>query len=200
LAGKIGNPVLELSGIEVQSTESGFDFPEWVFQKETRLEGDQDLKRVESCDIISTNVYLFMCLGRKGESMKTMVQCLKALADENRLRILMLLRERELCGFEIMGVLELSQPLVSSHLGVLRAAGLVEARREGKRMRYAITETGRVGGKRGIVNLVTAALEAEPVVAKDLARLKECDEFRKGEPSCDRETVARFRKTRGRKR
>ena len=72
-----------------------------------------------------------------------MVQCLKALADENRLRILMLLRERELCVFEIMGVLGLSQPLVSSHLGVLRAAGLVDARREGKRMRYALTDVDR---------------------------------------------------------
>ena len=131
--------------------------------------------------------------------MNAMVQCLKALADENRLRILMLLRERELCVFEIMGVLGLSQPLVSSHLGVLRAAGLVDARREGKRMRYALTDVGRVGGKRGIVNLVTAALRDEPVMAGDLARLQECDEFRKGEPVCDREAVARFREKKGRK-
>jgi ArsR family transcriptional regulator len=128
-----------------------------------------------------------------------MVQCLKALADENRLRILMLLRERELCVFEIMGVLGLSQSLVSSHLGVLRSAGLVEARREGKRMRYALTESGRAGGKRGIVNMVTAALQGEPAMAEDLARLTECDEFRKTDPACDREAVARFRQRTGRK-
>ena len=124
--------------------------------------------------------------------MNTMVQCLKALADENRLRILILLRERELCVFELMAVLGLSQPLVSSHLGVLRAAGLVEARREGKRMRYLLTEAGHSGGKRGIVNLVTAALRSEPAMAADLTRLRECAEFRKGAPACDRVAVKRF--------
>lgn len=130
--------------------------------------------------------------------MSEMVTCLKALADENRLRILMLLRERELCVFELMGVLELSQSLVSSHLGVLRAAGLVQARREGKRMRYALTQVGLAGGKRGIVNLVTAALRREPATAADLARLRECDEFRKLAPACDAAAVARFRGRTGR--
>jgi ArsR family transcriptional regulator len=132
--------------------------------------------------------------------MISMVQCLKALGDENRLRILMLLRERELCVFELMGVLGLSQPLISSHLRVLRSAALVEARREGKRMRYALTAVGRAGGKRGIVNLVTAALRGEPAMAADRARLKECEDFRNQEQTCDRAAVARFREQSGGKR
>ena len=132
--------------------------------------------------------------------MNTMVQCLKALADENRLRILLLLRERELCVFELMGVLGLSQPLVSSHLGVLRSAGLVEARREGKRIRYSLSEVGREGGKRGIVNLVTTALEGEPEMAADLGRLRECQDFRKDVGSCDHASLARFRESTGRGR
>lgn len=131
--------------------------------------------------------------GPGGNDVNAMVQCLKALADENRLRIMVLLRERELCGFELMGVLGLSQSLVSSHLGVLRSAGLVQARREGKRMRYALTAAGREGGKRGIVNLVVAALRGEPVMTADLERLKECEGFRKEVPLCDRAAVARFR-------
>ena len=129
--------------------------------------------------------------------MDVMVRCLKALADENRLRILMLLRERDLCVFELMGVLGLSQPLVSSHLAVMRTAGLVDARREGKRMRYAITEVGRVGGKRGIVNLVTSALRGEPAMEADLERLRACQEFRKEAKACDRAAVARFREQEG---
>jgi len=132
--------------------------------------------------------------------MNTMVQCLKALADENRLRILLLLRERELCVFELMGVLGLSQPLVSSHLGVLRSAGLVEARREGKRIRYSLSEVGREGGKRGIVNLVTTALEGEPEMAADLGRLRECQDFRNDVGSCDHASLARFRESTGRGR
>ncbi|HEY5998209.1 MAG TPA: metalloregulator ArsR/SmtB family transcription factor [bacterium] len=129
--------------------------------------------------------------------MNTMVQCLKALGDENRLRILMLLRERELCVFELMGVLGLSQSLVSSHLGVLRSAGLVDARREGKRMRYAITEEGRRGGKRGIVNLVTTALAGEPAMERDRERLRDCLEFRGENKTCDRTALARFRARKG---
>lgn len=129
--------------------------------------------------------------------MNAMVQCLKALADENRLRILMLLRERELCGLELMGVLGLSQPLVSSHLGVLRSAGLVEARREGKRMRYSLTDIGREGGKRGIINLVTESLQGEPEMAADLALLRKCEGFRTGIGTCDRASVARFREEMG---
>lgn len=122
-----------------------------------------------------------------------MVRCLKALADENRLRILMLLRERELCGFELMGVLDLSQPLVSSHLSVLREAGLVTSRREGKRMRYAISPAAKTGGKVGIVRIVAESLAGEPVIRKDRERLAACASFRDERGACDREAVERFR-------
>ena len=62
--------------------------------------------------------------------------------DENRLRILMLLRERELCVLEVVGALGISQPLASSHLAVLREAGLATARREGRRIRYSLSRGG----------------------------------------------------------
>ena len=125
-----------------------------------------------------------------------MVQCLRAIGDENRLRILMLLRERELCVLEVMGVLGLSQPLVSSHLAVLRHAGLVTARRDGRRMRYALSEEAARGGKHGLVQLVARTVADEEVVAADRARLAECRDFRAASGSCDRETLARFTKTR----
>jgi ArsR family transcriptional regulator len=67
-----------------------------------------------------------------------MVKCLRALGDENRLRILMLLRERELCVLEVVGALGISQPLASSHLAVLREAGLATSRRDGRRIRYRL--------------------------------------------------------------
>jgi DNA-binding transcriptional ArsR family regulator len=71
--------------------------------------------------------------------MESMVKCLRALGDENRLRILMLLRERELCVLEVVAALGISQPLASSHLAVLREAGLATARREGRRIRYGLS-------------------------------------------------------------
>lgn len=125
--------------------------------------------------------------------MNDMVRCLKALADENRLRLLMLLRERELCVFELMGILGLSQPLISSHLAVLREAGLATARREGKRMRYAVSTAARSGGKRGIVRLVADALAGDAVMTGDRERLRECADYQKTQGRCDSAAVARFR-------
>ena len=56
---------------------------------------------------------------------------LKALGDENRLRILALLAPAELCVCHIVEALQLSQPNVSQHLTVLRHAGLVDSERRG---------------------------------------------------------------------
>ena len=62
-----------------------------------------------------------------------------ALADPVRRRILTLLLDAdERCVCEMHGALEASQPKVSRHLGVLREAGLVLARREGVWMHYRI--------------------------------------------------------------
>ena len=56
----------------------------------------------------------------------------KALADVNRLRIVQRLAEGEATVTELIEHVGLSQPLVSWHLGRLRAAGIVETRRSGR--------------------------------------------------------------------
>ena len=61
----------------------------------------------------------------------SLARVFKALSEEPRLQILALLREQELSGAELMSALRISQSRVSRHLGVLREAGLVEARRDG---------------------------------------------------------------------
>ena len=61
------------------------------------------------------------------------------LADATRRRILvLLLRRGELCVCEITAALELAQPRVSSHLALLRRAGLVRGRKEGLWVHYSI--------------------------------------------------------------
>lgn len=62
----------------------------------------------------------------------------KALADEIRLKILHSLFEKEKCVTELMERLLLPQSLVSHHLKILKTAGLVESRREGHRICYAL--------------------------------------------------------------
>jgi len=70
---------------------------------------------------------------------KELVQVFKLLSDETRLRILMYLaRERELHVSALCDRLGQSQPAVSHHLALLRVAGLIEARREGKHNFYSV--------------------------------------------------------------
>lgn len=70
---------------------------------------------------------------------KDLVQVFKLLADETRLKILMyLMRENELHVSALCERLNQSQPAVSHHLALLRVAGLIEARRDGKHNFYSV--------------------------------------------------------------
>ena len=61
-----------------------------------------------------------------------------ALAEPSRRRILDLLRDGEHSVNDLVERLPLSQPGVSKHLKVLREAGLVDVRRDGKRRWYGV--------------------------------------------------------------
>lgn len=65
-----------------------------------------------------------------------LVALLRVLGENTRLRIFALLTKAELCVCEIEDILGLSQSLVSNHLGVLRKAGLVRARRDEEDARW----------------------------------------------------------------
>lgn len=70
---------------------------------------------------------------------KELVQVFKLLSDETRLRILMyLIHEGELHVTALCEKLSQSQPAVSHHLALLRVAGLIEARRDGKHNFYSV--------------------------------------------------------------
>lgn len=70
---------------------------------------------------------------------KDLVQVFKLLSDETRLRVLMYLaREGELHVTALCDKLNQSQPAVSHHLALLRVAGLIEARRDGKHNFYSV--------------------------------------------------------------
>jgi DNA-binding transcriptional ArsR family regulator len=65
----------------------------------------------------------------------------KAIADETRQRIMRLLCCRELCVSDVVAELrDISQPTVSHHLQILKQAGLVDTRREGKQMYYTLRQ------------------------------------------------------------
>jgi len=67
-----------------------------------------------------------------------LISTAKALADPTRIRILAALRKRELCVCELCDALAVSQSTLSTHLQVIRDAGLASSRKQGKWMYYAI--------------------------------------------------------------
>ncbi len=73
------------------------------------------------------------------EIAKSLVELFKLLSDETRLRILFLLQQRrELNVRTLCQMLRQSQPAVSHHLALLRVAGLIEMRRDGKHNFYRL--------------------------------------------------------------
>lgn len=70
---------------------------------------------------------------------RDLVQVFKLMSDETRLRVIMyLMREGELHVSALCDKLGQSQPAVSHHLALLRVAGLIEARRDGKHNYYSV--------------------------------------------------------------
>jgi ArsR family transcriptional regulator len=76
--------------------------------------------------------------GMSKENAETKSKLFKALADTTRLRVLGLLKAREMCVCEVMVALDLTQPTASHHLGILENSGLVKKRKEGKWVFYRI--------------------------------------------------------------
>jgi ArsR family transcriptional regulator len=67
---------------------------------------------------------------------------IKALCDENRLKILDLLRGGEKCACVLLEKLELGQSGLSYHMKILTESGIVESRQEGKWTHYKISAAG----------------------------------------------------------
>lgn len=75
-----------------------------------------------------------------GVGLKKKADFFKALGDENRLRIVQMLAEKDMCVCEIIEKLNVSQPAVSHHLKTLKQVGIVEDRREGKWIFYSLSQ------------------------------------------------------------
>jgi DNA-binding transcriptional ArsR family regulator len=68
----------------------------------------------------------------------------RALGDPTRLVLAVALRGgRELCVCDLSWVVQRAQNLVSHHMRVLRAEGIVSSRKEGKMTMYSLTDPGR---------------------------------------------------------
>ena len=94
-----------------------------------------------------------------------------ALADPTRLRLLNLMRGREVCVCYFVDILGESQPKISRHLAYLRRAGIVSARREGKWMHYRLERPANESEER-VLDAVLDGLASDRRLQADLARLE----------------------------
>ena len=70
--------------------------------------------------------------------MKQTIKLFKALGDPTRLRIVKLLEGGELCVCQLTAALGMGQSRISRHLSILKQAGLIEDRRQGKWVHYRL--------------------------------------------------------------
>ncbi|MFC5847672.1 ArsR/SmtB family transcription factor [Deinococcus petrolearius] len=84
-----------------------------------------------------------------GQAVPTVLDQLKALAQDTRYDLVRRLARGEHCVCDLEALLDLPQSKVSYHLGVLREAGLVRAEQRGKNMYYALNREPlfRLGGQ-----------------------------------------------------
>jgi ArsR family transcriptional regulator len=96
----------------------------------------------------------------------------RAFADPTRLRILNLLLEaKEMCVCDLCATLQEGQPKVSRHLGILRRAGLVAVRPEGRWKHYSLTDAPSPL-HHTLLRCARSCLGEVPELRADRARLK----------------------------
>ena len=105
--------------------------------------------------------------------MQQYVDLFKALADETRLRIVVLLSEKELCVCQIETALNLSQAKVSRHLTILRYSGLVRCRREGTWVYYSLAEP-KNKIEENLFESFKKHLRKENFFSADISNMEEC--------------------------
>ena len=72
--------------------------------------------------------------------MQAAISFAKALADSTRLRLIAALRQSELCVCELCEALEVTQSTLSTHLTLLRDAGITRTRKQGKWIYYRLSD------------------------------------------------------------
>jgi DNA-binding transcriptional ArsR family regulator len=104
--------------------------------------------------------------------MREFMNITKALADENRIRMLLALRRGEVCVCQITELFGLAPSTISKHLSILYQAGLVESRKDGRWMHYRLPGKEAPVEVREAIGWVGKSLDRHPRAAEDRKALK----------------------------
>ncbi|MEN6405380.1 MAG: metalloregulator ArsR/SmtB family transcription factor [Thermoguttaceae bacterium] len=104
--------------------------------------------------------------------MRDLMAVLKALADENRVRILMAIGPKELCVCQVVELLGLAPSTISKHMTILKQARLVDSRKEGRWMFYRLAKGDVPVEARQMTSLVARLFAEDPQSREDAKQLK----------------------------
>lgn len=105
-------------------------------------------------------------------AMRSTLRVTKALADIQRVRILMMLQAGELCVCQIVEVLALAPSTVSKHLSILSAADLVDSRKEGRWGYYRLPQGTTGAFVRPVLKWLSDTLKNDETVEEDTKKLR----------------------------
>jgi DNA-binding transcriptional ArsR family regulator len=104
--------------------------------------------------------------------MRDFMNITKALADETRVRMLMALRDGELCVCQITKLFGLAPSTVSKHLAILFQARLVESRKDGRWIYYQLPDRKTPAVVRQALAWVEQSISDRPQISEDNQQLK----------------------------
>jgi ArsR family transcriptional regulator len=93
---------------------------------------------------------------------KTNALIFKAFCDESRLRIIEQLQKSELCACNLLEEVPISQSTLSHHMAILIDSGVVESRKDGKWVYYALSNEGIAKAKQ-LLEQLTVLDENYPI-------------------------------------
>ena len=105
--------------------------------------------------------------------MREFISITKTLSDETRVRILLALRNGELCVCQITELFGLAPSTVSKHLSLLYQAGLIESRKSERWVYYRLSGTEASVAAREAIDWVVKSLGTTPQAAADCKKLKQ---------------------------
>ena len=106
-------------------------------------------------------------------AVREFMNIVKALGDENRVRALLALRNRELCLCQIIELLELAPSTVSKHMSILKQARLVDTRKASRWVFYRLAGSGSAPEVLDALAWLDKSLSGDASVRRDEQRLQE---------------------------
>ena len=96
----------------------------------------------------------------------------KALSDPQRVRAVLALQDDELCVCQIIELLKLAPSTISKHMSILKQAGIVESRKEGKWVYYSLVDENKKTEVMNFIHLTVNSLNNDLIIDEDKSHLQ----------------------------